>query len=184
MWLISIGSEKYVALTTYRKDGTPRSPPVSIAELDDGPTDELLQLYALEGLLDRLSGSPHADRFVLEGGVLLAAFDARRPTRDVDLAAVDLANDVDEIRALVNEVLSIARADGLEFDPSVTTAAPIRDDVYGGVRTTVHGSLSTFVVQFHIDVNLGDPLWPTPRRSTCHACSAGHRFACAATASS
>jgi hypothetical protein len=22
--------------------------------------------------------------------------------------------------------------------------------------------LSTFVVQFHIDVNLGDPLWPTP----------------------
>ena len=30
------------------------------------------------------------------------------------------------------------------------------------MRTTVHGSLSTFVVKFHIDVNLGDPLWPTP----------------------
>jgi hypothetical protein len=44
-------------------------------------TDELLQLYALEGLLDRLSGSVHASRFVLKGGVLLAAFDARRPTR-------------------------------------------------------------------------------------------------------
>ncbi len=127
------------------------------------PTDELLQLYALEGLLDRLSGSPHADRFVLKGGVLLAAFDARRPTRDVDLAAVDLANDVDDIRALVNEILAVARDDGLEFDPTATTATTIRDeDLYGGVRTTVHGSLSTFVVQFHIDVNLGDPLWPTP----------------------
>jgi hypothetical protein len=127
------------------------------------PTDELLQLYALEGLLDRLSGSPHADRFVLKSGVLLAAFDARRPTRDVDLAAVDLASDVDDIRALVNEILTIARDDGLEFDPTATTAATIRDDdLYGGVRTTVHGSLSTFVVQFHIDVNLGDPLWPTP----------------------
>ena len=34
------------------------------------PTDELLQLYALEGLLDRLVGSAHADRFVLKGGVL------------------------------------------------------------------------------------------------------------------
>jgi hypothetical protein len=127
------------------------------------PTDELLQLYALEGLLDRLSGSPHSDRFVLKGGVLLAAFDARRPTRDVDLAAVDLANDVDNIRALVNEILAVARDDGLEFDTTATTAAAIRDDaVYGGVRTTVRGSLSTFVVQFHIDINLGDPLWPTP----------------------
>jgi len=127
------------------------------------PTDELLQLYALEGFLDRLSGSPHADRVVLKGGVLLAAFDARRPTRDVDLAAVDLANDVNDIRALVNEILAVDRDDGLEFDPTATTSATIRDDdLHGGVRTTVHGSLSTFVVQFHIDVNLCDPLWPTP----------------------
>ena len=34
--LMSIGSEKYVALTTYRKDGTPRSTAVWITELDDG----------------------------------------------------------------------------------------------------------------------------------------------------
>lgn len=33
---MSIASEKYVALTTYRKDGTPRSTGVWIAELDDG----------------------------------------------------------------------------------------------------------------------------------------------------
>jgi PPOX class probable F420-dependent enzyme len=33
---VAIGSEKYVALTTYRKDGTPRPLPVWIAELDDG----------------------------------------------------------------------------------------------------------------------------------------------------
>jgi len=92
------------------------------------PIDELLQLYALEGLVDRLSGSPHADRFVLKGGVLLAAFDARRPTRDVDVAAVDLANNVDDIRALVNEVLAVVCDDGLEFDLDATSAAAIRDD--------------------------------------------------------
>jgi predicted nucleotidyltransferase component of viral defense system len=127
------------------------------------PTDELLQLYALEGLLDRLSGSPHADRFVLKGGVLLAAFDARRPTRDVDLAAIDLANDIDDIRVLVNDVLAIARDDGLEFDLDATSAAAIRDDdLYGGVRVTVRGVLSTAAIRFHVDVNLGDPLWPPP----------------------
>lgn len=127
------------------------------------PTDELLQLYALEGLLDRLSGSSQADRFVLKGGVLLAAFDARRPTRDVDLATIDVANDVDDFRALINEVLAVARDDGLEFDLNATSAAAIRDDdLYGGVRVTVRGVLSTAAIRFHVDINLGDPLWPPP----------------------
>ena len=42
------------------------------------PTAELLQLYALEGFLARLSMSGQGRRFVLKGGVLLAAFDACR----------------------------------------------------------------------------------------------------------
>lgn len=33
---MAIGQEKYVALTTYRKDGTPKSLPVWIVDLDDG----------------------------------------------------------------------------------------------------------------------------------------------------
>jgi hypothetical protein len=45
------------------------------------PTDELHQLYALEGFLDRLSRSSHHPNFVLKGGVLLAAYAERRPTR-------------------------------------------------------------------------------------------------------
>lgn len=38
-------------------------------------TDELLQLYALEGFLDRLTQSDQRDHFVLKGGVLLAAYE-------------------------------------------------------------------------------------------------------------
>lgn len=33
---MALGQEKYLALTTYRKDGTPRSTPVWIADLSDG----------------------------------------------------------------------------------------------------------------------------------------------------
>jgi hypothetical protein len=36
------------------------------------PTDELIQLYALECFLDRLVHSNFADNFVLKGSVLLA----------------------------------------------------------------------------------------------------------------
>ena len=57
------------------------------------PTDELIQLYALECFLDRLVHSNFAENFVLKGGVLLAALDARRPTRDIDLSARALDND-------------------------------------------------------------------------------------------
>jgi hypothetical protein len=52
------------------------------AKRTGGPTDELIQLYALECFLDRLVHSKFADTFILKGGVLLAALDARRPTRD------------------------------------------------------------------------------------------------------
>ena len=38
-------------------------------------TAEMLQLYVLEGFLRRLGRSPHNERLVLKGGVLMAAFE-------------------------------------------------------------------------------------------------------------
>jgi len=43
-----------------------------LARSTQRPTDELLQLYALEGFLDRLNLSAHANDFVLKGGMLLS----------------------------------------------------------------------------------------------------------------
>jgi hypothetical protein len=127
------------------------------------PTDEFLHLYALEGFLDRLSSSPHAEHFVLKGGLLLAAYGARRPTRDIDFAALDVANDLDHVRRMINEITAIGREDGLEFDLDATRLEAIRDEEdYGGARVTIHGGLSTGVIQFHVDVNIGEPLWPPP----------------------
>lgn len=51
------------------------------ARADGRPVQELFQLYILETFLDRLSRSADRDNFVLKGGVLLAAFGERRPTR-------------------------------------------------------------------------------------------------------
>lgn len=67
-------------------------------------TAEYLRLYALEGFLLRLSASPLRDRFVLKGGVLLAAYNLRRPTADVDLAAIHIPNEVESVRQLVADV--------------------------------------------------------------------------------
>jgi predicted nucleotidyltransferase component of viral defense system len=129
------------------------------------PTDELIQLYALEGFLDRLARSAHADRFVLKGGVLLAALDARRPTRDIDLAAYGLQNSAEHVLLLIREIAAIAITDGLIFDAEHATAAAIREeDHYSGVRVTLGGELSRASIRLHVDINVGDPIWPEPQQ--------------------
>jgi hypothetical protein len=47
-------------------------------------TQEFMTLYVVERWLARLSTSPYAYQFVIKGGMLLAAYDARRPTADLD----------------------------------------------------------------------------------------------------
>jgi predicted nucleotidyltransferase component of viral defense system len=128
------------------------------------PTDELIQLYALECFLDRLTRSAFADNLVLKGGVLLAALDARRPTRDIDLAASALRNTEAEILAVVREIAGISIEDGIVFDPEQAIAEVIREDHdYSGVRVTLGGTLSRAMIRLHVDVNVGDPIWPEPQ---------------------
>jgi hypothetical protein len=102
-------------------------------------TAEYLRLYALEGFLLRLANSPHKSTFVLKGGVLLAAYELRRPTADVDLAAIATPNAVETIRKLVADVAATPLPDGLDdgltFDLHDVRAETIRNgDAYGGVR--------------------------------------------------
>lgn len=124
---------------------------------------EYITLYALEGFLSRLAASEFAAEFVLKGGVLMAAFAARRPTRDVDLAAHGFPNDIPSVERRVLGIIAVRVEDGLEFDLASVRGEPIRDEAdYNGVRVKITASLATAQVALHIDVNFGDPIWPAP----------------------
>lgn len=143
----------------------------ALAKKDGRTSAEYLRLYALEGFLARLARSQHADSLVLKGGVLLAAYDLRRPTADVDLAAAVLPNDIEGIGQLIASiaqvVLSPPDSDGLRFDVSNLRTETIRDeDEYSGVRVTLAAHLATAKETFHVDVNVGDPIWPEPEEVT------------------
>jgi hypothetical protein len=130
-------------------------------------TAEYLRLYALEGFLLRLAHSPHRNKFVLKGGVLLAAYGLRRPTADIDGAALQTSNEVEDIRQFVVAVASTALPaeldDGLTFDFASVTAEAIRDeDRYSGVRIRLAARLASAREPFHVDINIGDPIWPGP----------------------
>ncbi len=145
---MNTGEQKYRELQVQARD-TGRS------------THELLTLYVLEGFLSRVAESSHREMLVLKGGVLLAALDARRPTRDIDFAGVDLNNDVEYVSKLCREIASDFQDDGVVFDVAAASAVTIRGDVeYNGVRVSMPASIHTAQIRFHIDINVGDPIVP------------------------
>lgn len=135
----------------------------NLARREQRDVAEYLTLYALEGLLARLASSPRADDYVLKGGVLMAAFAQRRPTRDIDLSVSGFPNDVTECEDRIREVATIQLDDGLAFDASSVRGEVIRDDAdYTGVRIHITASLVRARIALHTDINFGDPIWPAP----------------------
>ena len=72
------------------RDGLARSVQTRLAQHARGigaDPNLVLTRYAIERFLYRLSISPHVDRFVLKGALLMLAWlgDTLRPTRDADL---------------------------------------------------------------------------------------------------
>lgn len=133
------------------------------ARRDGRPTDELLQLYVLERFLYRLSESAYRDKLVLKGGMLLAVFDRRRPTRDIDLLARYTSNDIDTIASIIRSVGEIVVDDGVVFDaPQLTTRIIREQDRYSAVRVTMPTRVARARQRLQVDINVGDPVTPAP----------------------
>jgi hypothetical protein len=128
------------------------------------PTQELLQLYVLEGFLARLAASDVRESFVLKGwGAGSVRFPS--PHKDVDFAGLNLANDTETVLELVRSVLAMepSEEDGIEFVADSATAEVIREEGdYSGVRVHGEARLASAKPPFHVDVNVGDPIWPEP----------------------
>ena len=102
---------------------------------------EYLALYALEGFLDRLTRSEYAPDLVLKGGVLMTAFAARRPTRDIDIQATSMANDVAEVEAMIAIIAAIERGiantrwrDFVDINSIADTTSVTADDLAAAIR--------------------------------------------------
>ncbi len=129
------------------------------------PFNELLQHFAMERFLYRLSESEYGDRFVLKGALLLQVWEAPfvRPTMDIDV----LGRTSNAPEALVAIVRAICRQavedDGLQFDDESVSGAAITEEAdYAGVRLRFHGKLGTARVKMQVDVGFGDVITPEP----------------------
>lgn len=79
--------------------------------------------YCQERLLYRLSISPHRDRFILKGGLLLLAhrMTPLRPTRDMDLLSRTVLPSGEALIALFREITRIpCPEDGVRFTSDIS----------------------------------------------------------------
>lgn len=125
----------------------------------------LLNRFALERLLLRVSTSPHADRFLLKGALLFALWydEPHRPTRDADLLGLGLDDETNLI-ATFRDIAAMDMGDGIVFDPESVKADAIREDnTYGGIRITLVARIGSARCALQIDVGFGDAVTPEPQ---------------------
>ncbi len=124
--------------------------------------DLLLTRYAAERLLYRLSTTPHRDRFVLKGAMLMTTwFDApHRPTRDVDFLGYGDSTP-ESVLAVFREICAIEGGDGLIFDVDALRVELIREELeYGGLRMRTTARLAGARITVVIDIGFGDAIEP------------------------
>lgn len=133
----------------------------NIARQKNIPAQVVLQNYMFERFLVRLSLSIFRDKFVLKGGILVAALVGldNRVTMDLDATLKNLPMTPDRIRTALEEICAISCEDDIVF--AVGNITPIReDDVYGGYRIMLSARYDTIRVSLSVDVSTGDVITP------------------------
>ena len=125
----------------------------------------LLARYACERFLYRLGASPMRDRCILKGASLLAAWmdEPYRATRDVDVLALDGA-DEPYVRQVVATICGVpCPEDGITFDLDSLSISPIRTaQEHPNQRVTLTARLGNARIPLQVDVGFGDIVVPGP----------------------
>ncbi len=133
----------------------------NMAKQKNIPAQVILQNYMFERLLVRLSASDYKEKFVLKGGMLVAAIVGldNRATMDLDTTLKNLPLTPEAIRSALEQICAISCDDGVTFE--IGAVSPIReDDIYGGYRVMLNARFDTLLTPLSIDVSTGDAITP------------------------
>lgn len=131
------------------------------ADETNRPFAEILQYYAMERFLYRLSKTRYADKFILKGGLLFYVWDLplRRSTRDIDFRGYVSGNRTTLLK-IMDEVLQVSsHEDGLVWDAqSVSVEETQIDADYQGIRVKLIALLERTRIPVQIDIGFSDEL--------------------------
>jgi predicted nucleotidyltransferase component of viral defense system len=128
------------------------------------PSQELLQYYAMERYLYRLSASRYSDKFILKGGLLFTVWNMGdfRATQDIDFLSLS-SNKPDHIEKVCRQVCGMSCNDGIVFEPETVSTSVIRpQNDYQGVQIKFKGRIDRSKVHMRVDVGFADAVHPNP----------------------
>lgn len=121
----------------------------------------LMRNYMMERFLERISLSEYRDKFILKGGMLVAAMvglDARS-TMDIDATIKGATVGIEEVEDMISSIVSVPLDDGVEF--RVKRIAEIMDEAeYPGIRVSMETEFDHVITPLKIDISTGDAITP------------------------
>ena len=121
----------------------------------------LLRTYMMERFLERISLSKYKDKFILKGGMLVAAMVGMnvRSTMDMDATIKGIDINIDNAKKLISEIIAVPLYDGVTFQ--VKNISEIMDEAeYPGVRVTMTTFFDNVRTPLKIDISTGDIISP------------------------
>ena len=130
------------------------------------PFQQMLQQYAIERFLYRISKSRHAKSVILKGALLLktVGIPTARPTLDIDMLRTGKA-DKGTLVALIKDCATLeVEPDGLAFLADTVVAEEItKDSDYKGTRILMDARMDNVRLRIQVDFGVGDVIVPGPR---------------------
>ena len=121
----------------------------------------LMRNYMMERFLERISLSEYKDKFILKGGMLVAAMvglDARS-TMDLDATVKGANVNVEDVEGLIASIITVPTDDGVKFQ--VKNISEIMDEAeYPGIRVSMAATFDGVVTPLKIDISTGDAITP------------------------
>ena len=121
----------------------------------------LMRNYMMERFLERISLSEYRDKFILKGGMLVAAMvglDARS-TMDLDATIKGANVNVEDIENLISSIVTVPIDDGVKFQ--LKSISEIMDEAeYPGIRVSISTTFDGVVTPLKIDISTGDAITP------------------------
>lgn len=121
----------------------------------------LMRNYMMERFLERISLSEYRDKFILKGGMLVAAMvglDARS-TMDMDATVKGASVGIPEVEAMIAAIISVQMDDGVNF--RVKQISEIMDEAeYPGIRVSMETEFDRVITPLKIDISTGDAITP------------------------
>ncbi|EFQ49482.1 nucleotidyl transferase AbiEii/AbiGii toxin family protein [Lactobacillus iners] len=133
----------------------------NLAEQKNLKSQEVLQIYFFERLLERLSKSQYKNNFVIKGGFLISSLIGieNRTTMDMDTTIKGIALKENRIKEIVEEILDINVDDGIRFE--IKDISYIREeDKYENFRISLIANVGKTQNPMKIDITTGDAITP------------------------